>query len=266
MDEHTFVIPVYNESPYLEDCIKSLLGQTVKSKVIITTSTPSVYIENIAAAYHIPYIINHSGQTGIANDWNFALANANAKLVTIAHQDDIYDPQFFEIVSKRIKAANTKNLSIAFTKYANLVNGKTRRVSLNSLVKKTLLLPFAFKRSIGVKFLKKAVLLFGNPICCPSVTLNMEGLPDFKFETNYQYVLDWYAWYELARHDGAFMFINKTLIQHRIHTGSETTAQLNNGIRKGEEQQIFGIIWGKSIAKIIACVYTLGHKGNITSL
>ena len=36
---HTFVICAYKESKYLEECIKSLINQTVKSNIIMTTST-----------------------------------------------------------------------------------------------------------------------------------------------------------------------------------------------------------------------------------
>ena len=33
---HTFVISAYQESPYLESCIKSLKAQTVPSEIICT--------------------------------------------------------------------------------------------------------------------------------------------------------------------------------------------------------------------------------------
>jgi len=46
--EHTFSISAYKESPYLKACVKSLLAQSVKTNIIICTSTPNSYIENIA--------------------------------------------------------------------------------------------------------------------------------------------------------------------------------------------------------------------------
>ena len=52
MYEHTFVICAYKESPYLEECVKSLIRQTIKSNIIIVTSTPNSYIEDIAGKYH----------------------------------------------------------------------------------------------------------------------------------------------------------------------------------------------------------------------
>lgn len=263
MVDHTFVIPVYKESPYLEQCIQNLLDQTVKSKIIVTTSTPSTFTENIAATYGIPYFINDTGQKGIASDWNFALLKSDTKLVTIAHQDDIYERDYVATVTAKIKNRKNDNLLMAFTNYIDLVNDKARTTSLNAFVKSSLLLPFVFTETIQHTFLKKLILLFGDPVCCPSVTLNMDALGDFKFPVAYKCALDWYAWYELAQRDGAFMYIDKKLIQHRIHIDSETTHQLNNGIRQQEERQIFELMWGKRFAKIISKIYAIGYKDNL---
>ena len=55
MNDHTFAICAYKESPYLEECIKSLKNQTIKSNILIATSTPNDYIKGIADKYAIPY-------------------------------------------------------------------------------------------------------------------------------------------------------------------------------------------------------------------
>ena len=35
-EDHTFVICAYKESPYLEDCIRSVLHQNVRGKICLT--------------------------------------------------------------------------------------------------------------------------------------------------------------------------------------------------------------------------------------
>ena len=258
LNNHTFVIPAYGQSAYLELCIESLLAQTVKSDIILTTSTPSAYLENMAANYNIPYFIN-TQKVGIAGDWNFALSKADTPYITIAHQDDIYMPDYTETV---IPAMNGREVLIAFTAYADLIEGTSHTHSVNALVKKFLLFPFIFTKSIKSTFFKKAILALGDPICCPSVTFNRELLPHFSFSADYTCALDWFAWYELAKHPGAFLYINKALVKHRIHPASETTAQLANGKRAGEELQLFELMWGQPIAGIIARLYKMGHKAN----
>ena len=57
-EQHTFLVCAYKESPYLEQCIKSLLAQTKKSNIIISTSTPCNYIQEIAKKYNIEVLIN----------------------------------------------------------------------------------------------------------------------------------------------------------------------------------------------------------------
>lgn len=52
-NDHTFAICAYKESPYLEECIKSLFAQKKKSNVIMVTSTPCDYISNMAHKYGI---------------------------------------------------------------------------------------------------------------------------------------------------------------------------------------------------------------------
>ena len=42
-----FAIWVYKESPYLEECILSLKNQTVKSNIIMATSTPNEWIRMV---------------------------------------------------------------------------------------------------------------------------------------------------------------------------------------------------------------------------
>ena len=85
---HTFAICAYKESEYLEECICSLLAQTVKTNIIIATSTPNAYISGLAQKYEIPLYINE-GESGITQDWNFALSKVTTKYATIAHQDDL---------------------------------------------------------------------------------------------------------------------------------------------------------------------------------
>ena len=86
--DHTFVICAYKESKYLKNCIRSLENQTMKSRILIATSTDNAYIREIAKQYRIPLFVNDA-PSGIATDWNFAYRLADTKLVTIAHQDDI---------------------------------------------------------------------------------------------------------------------------------------------------------------------------------
>ena len=45
--DHTFVICAYKESPFLEDCILSLKKQSIRSHIILVTSTPNTLIQDM---------------------------------------------------------------------------------------------------------------------------------------------------------------------------------------------------------------------------
>ena len=90
---HTFAVCAYKNSPYLEECIRSLVRQTVPTNVILCTSTPSPYIEEIAGRYGIRVYVRE-GKSDIQDDWNFAYGKARTQFVTIAHQDDVYGKEY----------------------------------------------------------------------------------------------------------------------------------------------------------------------------
>jgi glycosyltransferase involved in cell wall biosynthesis len=262
MKKHTFVIPAYRESLYLEECIRHLLAQTVESHIVITTSTPTLHTEQLAKKYNLVYHINPKAES-IADDWNFALAQSQTPLVTIAHQDDIYEPDYVQAITTPFDKYKANEVLIAFTDYQDIVNGKTRAGGINAIVKHSLLLPFFFKKKITSRFFKQLILRFGDPICCPSVTFNKAALGNFSFSPDYKVALDWYAWYQLSNQPGAFLYIDKKLIRHRIHDQSETVRQINSGLRKQEEQRIFELFWGKTLARLITAIYAIGHKDNL---
>ena len=111
---HTFAICAYKESQYLEECIKSLQNQTVKSNIIMATSTPNEHIKKLAEKYKIELFINN-GEKGIGQDWNFAVSNTKTDYVTIAHQDDVYCENYLEEIVNKLEKG--KDFLIAFSDY-----------------------------------------------------------------------------------------------------------------------------------------------------
>ena len=93
---HTFAICAYENSPYLEECILSAMNQTVKSNVIVATSTPNSYIEDLANKYHLRLVVNELKSAGMDGDFNYALSQAQTEIVTLGHQDDKFYPEYLE--------------------------------------------------------------------------------------------------------------------------------------------------------------------------
>lgn len=256
---HTFVVPTANKSPYLETCLQSLKKQTVKSKIIITTSKPFNGIKDIAKKYNAKLIIfkNHKN---IANDWNRAINKSDSNYVTLAHQDDIYDKNYNYEIQKSLKIYNKNFPSIIFTDYSDFRDNKISR-SLKIWIKKIILLIFYFNRNIIIKKnMKKKLVSFGSPIPCPTVTFNNDY--NIYFNEKFWVNIDWDLWIRLSNRKGSFLYIKKKLLLHRIHSKSETSKALKDGKRIKEDKILFNKLWPKPISYVLTYIYKLSYKFN----
>lgn len=255
---HTFIVLAYKESKYLEACVKSVLNQEYKSKVLIATTTNNKHIQNIAKKYALQIV--EGKHTNIGGDFDFAKNCAHTKLATIAHQDDIYDRQYS---SQIVKAYNKfSDASILFTDYYEIRNNKNDYSNTNLKIKRILLSPLKIRKWSKYKFFKRMALRFGDGISCPAVTFANDYVPKNLFESKYGANVDWFAWEKLSKLPGRFVFINKPLMGHRISEESETTKIINSGQRTNEDYDIYKKFWPKPIAKLFAKAYKNAEKSN----
>ena len=258
-DSHTFAVCAYQKSPYLEECVKSLLSQTVKSNVYIATSTPNAHIMDIAQKYGLPVHVSR-GEKGIAADWNFACLCAKTPLVTLAHQDDIYCREYTE---RMLEALNRcRHPLIAFTDYYELREGRTVKSNRLLKVKRLLLFPLKIRGFWGSRFVRRRVLSFGSAICCPSVTMVMDNLRFPVFRNNMKSNIDWQAWEEISVQKGEFAYVPVPLMKHRIHEGSATSGLLKENGRREEDLFMYRKFWPAWMADLLEKFYQSSEKSN----
>ena len=256
---HTFAICAYKESKYLEECIKSLLAQTIKSEIIVATSTPNDYIKNLADKYQIRLFIN-LGESGITQDWNFAMSNVNTKYATLAHQDDVYEPTYTEKVVDMMESA--RKPIIGFTDYMEIRNGVKCQDIQMLKIKRLMLAPLKPRLAWASKFIRRRSLSLGDAICCPSVCFCLDNVTRPIFHNKYRSAEDWEAWEKLSKLKGSFVYISEPLVCHRIHEESATTAILADNARVRENYEMFCKFWPKWFAGFINHFYTRSEKSN----
>ena len=263
----TFVICAYKDSPYLEACIQSLKAQSEACEIMLATATPSSYLKAIAEQYAIPYCVRE-GVPGIAPDWNYAFSLAKTPYVTIAHQDDWYYTDYArDVIAKMESAANPL---ISFTDYAEIRNGAECAGGKNLKIKRLLLTPLRLPALSKYRFAKRFVICFGNAICCPSVTYHKDKIMELLaqegrnelFQAHFRSNLDWQTWEWLSRKQGAFLYLPKKYMAHRIHEESETSATIRERQRKGEDYEMFCEFWPKCIAKMLTGCYGMSEDDN----
>lgn len=256
---HTFVVLAYKQSEYLEKCIVSVMNQSIKTNIVIATSTPNDYINKISKKYKLKVIINN-GNKGIGQDFDFALNCVNTDIVTIAHQDDIYDYNYAESMIKMYRKFS--DAQIIIPKYYEIKNDDKVYNNINLFIKRILLFSLSINRLNHLRFNKRNCIRFGSAIGCPSVSFIKQNIPTEVFSCDMKCNIDWYGWEKLSKEPGRFVYINKYLMGHRVHDKSTTTEIINNNSRSIEDYKMFLKFWPTIIAKIISKIYKFSEKNN----
>ncbi len=253
---HTFAVCAYKESQFLEECVKSLVGQSTPTNIIVCTSTPCAYIENIAKKYDLHYYVR-DGKSDIQDDWNFACEMADTDWITVAHQDDKYNMHYVEEMLEKIK--EDKDALMYMSGYAPIKNGQVS-IDINCKIRRLLRTPMKWKCCSASIFWKKRILCLGNSICCPAVTYNIKQMGKPIFTSPYKFNLDWDTYLKLAQMKGRFLYTDKPLTYYRVH-GEATTAEFikDNG-RYREDSIMFHKFWPKWVTKCIMKFYTYAYQ------
>ena len=256
---HAFAVCAYKESPFLEPCIESLLAQEMPGRILIATATDNARIRAAAEKYGIPLLDNPAGP-GIAGDWNYALSCAEADFVTLAHQDDIYEPSYSREAVRALEAAARPLLF--FSDYYEIRDGEKETDNRNLRVKRRLLAPLADEKKRGSVRARRRSLSLGNPICCPAVTYAVKNLPQPVFSEGMRSNLDWEAWEKISRLEGEFVYVPRMLMGHRIHEASTTTEIIGNRQRTREDLEMLKKFWPAPAAALINRLYRRAEKSN----
>ena len=232
--DHTFAVCAYKENPYLASTVESLLAQDARCPIIISTSTPNDHISAVARRFEVPVVVNPDPR-GAASDWNYGYDAAETPLVTIAHQDDYYEPNYLSTMLAAVNDYEEGGLQLAFSDYFEIRNGE--RVAGNALlrIKRALNAPLGTRVLNGSRFVKRRALSLGNPICCPAVMLVKENLGPSVFDETYKNSCDYKTWVDLAGEPGRFVYVPERLMGHRIYEESSTSKNLKDGTRQAED-------------------------------
>lgn len=256
--DFTFVVCTYKECAYLEEAICSLMNQTVKANVIISTSTPNEYVQGIADKYGIEVKVNPDG--GQIKDYNFAMSLPDTELVMLMHQDEVLVDTFVERVLFELN--HVKKPIIAFTNYIEMHNDIVdKKPSLMVRIKRMMLLPLYVRIFSGTWLGKRGIQLLGDPITHPTVVCVKREMPEEIFREAYKASMDWDLWERLSKQKGSFVYVKDVLLYHRMNDENQTVNLLNTtNARYEDEYEIFCRFWPKPIAKLIMKFYSKAAK------
>ncbi len=265
---HAFAVCAYGKSPYLEECVRSLKRQSVPSEVMICTSTPSGWLSRLAEELHVPLYIRE-GESSLKEDWLFAWRTAGEthRLVTIAHQDDRYHrdytkhllayagryPDMTVFASDYVVLRTEERKTQDGTRYP--VHTELTAADGVRFVKMLMRLLLRIRPLSDRTWLKRSVLRFGNPICCPSCTYHYDRIGEAMFRSDSPFALDWENLYELAGMPGRFVCVEKPLLAYRIHDGATTKQCIEDHRRSKDELRMFEKLWPGWAARLLMHFY-----------
>ena len=254
---HTFAICAYNKSRFLEHCVQSLMNQTIKSNIILCTSTPNTWIRYVAEKYGLLLFVR-DGKSNIRDDWNYAYDCADTPYVTLAHQDDIYNSLYSEAFFYKMQKHSSDDFSIFISGYRPLKN-KAVTLDKNSIIRFILRSPYLSEALSYLKPVRILPMRFGNPICCPTVTYNKKQLGKSIFTSDMSFNIDWDTFLKIAGLDAPFLYDSRSLVYYRIHDGATSKEFIDNSQRITEDTAMFNKFWPTSITNLIMKLYVRAY-------
>ena len=165
------IIPVYNAEKYLEECIKSLLSQSLNNCEFIfvndgSNDNSSNIIKDYIKRDKRIVLINQCNK-GVSEARNTGLLKANGKYVGFVDSDDYIDSDMYEILYKEIKM---EDCDVVISNFEEELNGdkciKTYKLKDDEVLDKTYIqnkiLPFFIKddslNTVCNKLYKKSII------------------------------------------------------------------------------------------------------------
>ncbi len=215
MNKVSVIIPTYNSSKYINECIESALNQTIKPLEIIvvddgsTDDTESILKEYIGQN-KITYIKKENG--GPASARNKGVSLANGDYIAFLDADDIWTKTKLE-----------EQLIMAVTKNADIVHTGRFFISENKQQKKDTI---RIKDSLSY-------LIKNNYIVNSSVLIKKEIIKKYMFSElgDMFAVEDYFLWLNLKSLVYKFIHIDKPLVGYRIHKNQISQDALGNTIK-----------------------------------
>jgi glycosyltransferase involved in cell wall biosynthesis len=217
-------IPTFEQTVYLEKCLKSILSQDFKDfELIISDDTLDDTIEKFVAATLGTTPYHYSKNTpalGTPENWNAAIHKAKGKYIKIMHHDDFFtDSKSLGIMVSTIE---NQKMDFLFCQtdvwhiYSDLHH-------LHKISNK------AFKLIVQQPLL----LYFKNIIGAPSTTLYKKEL-SLKYDKNFKWLVDVDLYLQYLFRSKRIGYIKKPLIC-TIHGGEN---QVTSNVKKNKQVQI----------------------------
>jgi glycosyltransferase involved in cell wall biosynthesis len=224
-------IPTYNGEEFIEETLKSIIGQTYKNIEIIigdnasTDDTCEIVEKYQKKDSRIKYYKNEIN-LGLFGNCNKLISMSKGEYVAIYHSDDVYD---LKIIEKEVDVLDGNNdLLGVFTLY--------ERINEYGEILKNTEYPIISNKEVTEVFLDEYINIIlekgGSCFCCPTSMIRRHVYEKLNgYDGSLKYVGDQDMWGRILL-NGSMGILNEKLISYRIHSDQLSTKYLDTQ-RKG---------------------------------
>lgn len=229
----TFVIPCCNGAEHLGAAIRSILAQRRQDFELVVvddaSTDDSVAVARAAGGSRLR-LERHARRLGLAANFAHAASVVTTPYFCIAHQDDVYEPDYLATMVQALEAAPAASLAhcaaTAIDAAGNPIAAAAERFKARLARRARVAEPADVFR----------LLLRGNFVCCPSVLFRASAFRAIGgFDTRLSFALDWELWLRLSRSGTRFETILEPLVRYRRHLGN-ATREATTSLRRFEEE------------------------------
>lgn len=210
----SIIIPVYNVSSYLDECLLSVTRQSYKNIEIICVDDGSndgsgekcdSWAKNDSRITVI-----HQKNAGVSNARNRALEIASGTLIGFVDADDIVEPNHFEFLQKAIERNNADLASSFYKLWSENSEIKINIPSKQGLLERNealfqMLLPYGYRSYLFTKLFKKEII---------------ENDHKIRFNENLKMMEDLYFVVQYMQKSQSVFFFNNSFYKYRVRNDS----------------------------------------------
>ncbi|MCK5816154.1 MAG: glycosyltransferase family 2 protein [Flavobacteriaceae bacterium] len=250
-------IPTYNGESYIEDAINSALAQTyLNIEIIISDDNSSddtlIICERLARVYGNIKVYRNPIKLGLSGNWNESIEKASSNWIKILFQDDLLKPT---CVEEMMYEAIDKNVDFVICNREYIFEDKIPFKKIKMYARISKLTSAIFKSNVVYRPEDTAKAIspciyrnsLGEP---PALLFNKKQYHKNDFSTDFYQLIDYiFILNKILTHN--FVFIDKDLVQFRIHNNSESMK--NSKINKVEKENIYKSLHIRFYEQILIC-------------
>lgn len=207
------IMPAYNAEKYIEQAIRSVQKQTVRSwKLIVvddrSTDKTAEQIRRLAAEDMRIIPVYSETNHGAAESRNIALRQCRGEFVALLDADDVWHPQKLE---RELERARETDADLVYSSYAMIDEQGTRCFS-----------DFIVEESTDLQS-----MLNCNTIGCSTVLMKAKVLEKRPFVTDF-YHEDYVMWLSLLQAGCKAVGVRDILVDYRVARGSRSFNKLKS--------------------------------------